>query len=279
MKTEPIDLRTDADLARCLRSRKPLAALAFDYAAGERIPAHQHAKAQLIYAVEGSMIVTTAEGHWALLPTRAIWVPAHTRHAIRMRGAPGAKVRMRTVYFDRSVPVPIASPMSASTGSCTVLCVSPLLRELIVALCSLEQHAGRPRLRARQIADLLLAELRPVETLPLHLPWPRDARLRRICHALQQNPSLQCSMEHWAAAEGISSRTLARLFRAELGMGFDDWRSQLLLLEAQIRLAQGQGSQRIARALGYASPAAFAAMFRRATGHSPTSQKKFLHAP
>ncbi|GGH08394.1 transcriptional regulator [Silvibacterium dinghuense] len=252
--------------------RRPVAALAFDYAAGERIPAHQHTKAQLIYAVEGSLIVTTAEGHWALLPTRAIWVPAHTRHITRMRGPAGTKVRMRTVFFDDSVRPP------AST--CAVVRVSPLLRELIVALCDIQRQEPRlyrPQSRAALIAPLLIAELRLWQVLPLHLPWPREPRLRRICHALQQSPSLHGSMDHWAAGESISSRTLARLFRAELGMSFDDWRSQLLLLEAQIRLAQGQSSQRVARALGYASPAAFSAMFRRATGHSPVEHKKSLH--
>ncbi|MFT4113111.1 AraC family transcriptional regulator [Silvibacterium sp.] len=269
MKTETIDLRTDADLAQCLRLRRPVAVLAFDYAAGERVPAHQHTKAQLIYAVEGSMIVTTAEGHWALLPTRAIWVPAHTRHGIRMRGPAGAKVRMRTVFFDDSVPPP--------ASRCAVIRVSPLLRELIVAQ-SQEPRLYRPQSRAAQIASLLVAELRIWQVLPLYLPQPREPRLRRVCHALQQNPSLHGSMDHWAAREGISSRTLARLFRAELGMSFDDWRSQLLLLEAQIRLAQGQSSQRIARALGYARPAAFSAMFRRATGHSPSGEKRSMHA-
>jgi AraC-like DNA-binding protein len=77
-------------------------------------------------------------------------------------------------------------------------------------------------------------------------------------------------MDFWAAEMGISSRTLARLFRSELKMSFQEWRLQLLLLEAQIRLAQGQTSSRIAKALGYDSHAAFSAMFRKSLGLPPS---------
>jgi quercetin dioxygenase-like cupin family protein len=52
--------------------QRPVAVLAYDYAAGDHVPAHDHPKAQLIYAVEGMMTVATHEGQWVLLPTRAV---------------------------------------------------------------------------------------------------------------------------------------------------------------------------------------------------------------
>jgi len=267
MPTESIDIRTDRDLAACLRVKRPVAVLAFDYAAGDAVPLHEHAKSQLIYGIEGTMVVSTREGRWVLFPGKAVWIPAHTRHAVKMRGP----VRMRTVFFDESV-----SPPSAT---CAVVRVSPLLRELIVAMLAeprnYAQHQATQS-RGEMLAKLICGELRLWEVLPLHLPWPRDARLRRICNALQRRPGLQGDMEYWAAGEGMSSRTLARLFRSELSMSFQRWRLQLLLLEAQIRLAQGQPSARVAAALGYAGPAAFTAMFRKATGLPPTEHRKLL---
>lgn len=266
MQTQTIDVRTDKALAACLRVDRPVAVLAYDYAAGDSVPVHEHAKAQLIYAIEGTMTVSTREGRWVLLPTRAVWVPAHTRHAIRMRGT----VRMRTVFFAADVPAPATT--------CAVVHVSPLLRELIVAMFD-EPRQYPAQGRTAHIASLLCSELRSVETLPLHLPWPKDARLRRVCQGLQRRLGYGGDMEFWAAREGVSSRTLARLFRTELGMSFQEWRSQLLLLEAQIRLAEGESSSRIARSLGYASHAAFSAMFRRATGVAPTEQRRLLQVP
>lgn len=246
-----------------MRLDRPVVVSAYDYPAGDRVPLHDHAKAQLIYAIEGTMIVSTREGRWILLPTRAAWVPAHTRHTVRMRGA----VKMRTVFFDHTVTPPSAT--------CAVLHVSPLLRELIVSMLH-EEQAYLPESRGAHIAALITGELRLSPTLPLHLPWPSEPRLRRICNALQKHPSLSGDMNFWAAKAEMSARTLARLFRAELGMSFHEWRSQLLLLEAQIRLAQGQPSARVAHSLGYASPAAFSAMFRKSTGLPPTQQRKLL---
>jgi AraC-like DNA-binding protein/mannose-6-phosphate isomerase-like protein (cupin superfamily) len=263
MQTETIDIRTDKELSACLRAERSVAVMAYDYPAGDRVPVHEHAKAQLIYAIEGTMTVSTREGRWVLLPTRAIWIPARMRHAIRMRG----QVRMRTVFFDETVPPP--------APTCAVVGVSPLLRELIVSML-LEPRAYAPNGRGAHISALICSELHLWQTLPLHLPWPKEPRLRRVCNALQKNPRLNGDMEYWATREGISSRTLARAFRANLGMSFHEWRSQLLLLEAHIRLGEGQSSSRVARALGYASPAAFSAMFRKATRVSPTEQQKQL---
>jgi mannose-6-phosphate isomerase-like protein (cupin superfamily) len=176
MQTATIDLRTDKALAACLRVDRPVSVLAYDYASDDRVPAHEHAKAQLIYAIEGTMTVSTREGQWVLLPTRAVWVPAHTRHSIRMRSA-----RMRTVFFDESVPPPATS--------CAVVSVSPLLRELILNM--LQEPRSYPLDgRGAQIAALMCSELSVVQTLPLHLPWPRerhgllgDAHLHEQPHA------------------------------------------------------------------------------------------------
>jgi AraC-like DNA-binding protein/quercetin dioxygenase-like cupin family protein len=263
MQTQTIDIRTDRELAACLRANRPVAVMAYDYPAGDKVPVHEHSKAQLIYAIEGTMTVSTREGKWVLLPTRAIWIPTRMRHAIRMRG----RVRMRTVFFDETVTPP--------APTCAVVRVSPLLRELIVSMLT-EPRNYAPTGRGAQISALICNELHLWQTLPLHLPWPKEPRLRRICNTLQKNPGLNGDMEYWATREGMSSRTLARAFRAKLGMSFHEWRSQLLLLEAHIRLGEGQSSSRVAHALGYASPAAFSAMFRKATGVSPTEQQKGL---
>jgi AraC-like DNA-binding protein/mannose-6-phosphate isomerase-like protein (cupin superfamily) len=257
METETIDLRTDKALSACLRADRPVVALAFDYAPGDRVPLHEHTKAQLLYAIEGTMVLSTREGKWVLLPTRALWVPAKTPHSIRMRGP----VRMRTVFFDHTVTPP--------STHCTAISVSPLLRELIVSMLH-EPPLYAPSSRGAQIAALICSELRVWQTLPLSVPWPKEPRLRRVCDAMQRKPTLYGDMNYWAERASMSSRTLARHFRAETGMSFGEWKSQLLLLEAQIRLAEGQSSSQIANALGYASHAAFSAMFRKAIGLSPS---------
>lgn len=207
------------------------------------------------------MTVVTPQGRWVLLPERAVWVPANMKHAIRMNGA----IRMRTLYFDSSVESP--------NRGCAVVVVSTLLRELILSM--LEEPRAYPEGgRASHLAALICDELRFTKTLPLHLPWPKEPRLREVCARMHRRPSQRNNIDYWAQEISVSSRTLSRLFRRELGVSFLEWRTQLLLLEAQVRLAQGETSSRIARGLGYDSHAAFCSMFRRALGTSPLQYLK-----
>ena len=72
-----------------------------------------------------------------------------------------------------------------------------------------------------------------------------------------------------AARVGASTRTIARLFRQELGVSFSQWRQQAVLARAIPLLSQGHALARVAHELGYQSQSAFSAMFRRAFGESP----------
>src|SRR5699024_7100570 len=107
----------------------------------------------------------------------------------------------------------------------------------------------------------------PVE--PLHLPMPNDRRLKRLVETMLDDPSVRLSMEEWGARLGASSRTLARLFQRETGMSFGRWRQQLHVGLALQGLASGETVTSAAINLGYESPSAFIAMFKRMVGTTP----------
>jgi len=95
-----------------------------------------------------------------------------------------------------------------------------------------------------------------------------------LCQALLDDPAADLSLEGWAARVGASERTLARLFQKELAMPFGAWRQQLRLSRAAALVAQGHSLGAVAAELGYASPSAFSAMFKRAFGQPPS---QFFH--
>ncbi|MEO8559755.1 MAG: helix-turn-helix transcriptional regulator, partial [Rhodospirillales bacterium] len=78
------------------------------------------------------------------------------------------------------------------------------------------------------------------------------------------------TLEQFADDANASARTLARLFRSETNMSFGAWRQQLRLLEAVRRMAGGAPITTVALDLGYDSPSAFAAMFRKTLGVPPS---------
>ncbi len=236
--------------------------LAADHPPGYHIGWHSHGEAQLIFAASGLMRVTVEPGHWVVPPRRAVWVPAGIAHAITCIDA----VAMRTIYVE-----PEAAPWLPH--SCGVLPPSPLLGELVMAAMDLESGYPENGPAARLVA-VLLDQLDVVPAMELHLPIPRERRLRRIVEALVDDPTDDRGLAAWAREVGASERTLARLFMAKTGMGFRAWRQQLRLHEALARLAAGEAVTSVALAVGYDSPSAFIAMFRRVMGVPP---RRYAH--
>ena len=255
--TSPISGRS-IDPADFQAVPRPLAAMAKDYPDGWVNDWHRHARAQLVYASSGVMTITTPDGSWVVPSNRALWIPAGVDHHIVMSGP----VTMRTLYI-------AAEAARGLPPACRVVAVSGLLRELIlraVELPLLYDEAGA----AGRIAALIFDELRLLPTVPLHLPSPRDARLTRLCQALRDHPADARTLEGWGKLVGASARTLARAFLKETGMSFAAWRAQVRLLAGLARLAGGDKVTSVALDLGYDSPSAFIAMFRRQLGVTPS---------
>jgi AraC-like DNA-binding protein/quercetin dioxygenase-like cupin family protein len=257
LRCQSVSRNGQAPLSEPIAMTRPVRALAVSVAAGHRIPRHRHAVAQLIHAVAGVMTVTTRDGSWVVPPLRAVYVPPGVEHAIRMTG----DVAMRTVYVAR----PLAD---ALPRACCVVHVSPLLRELILRAVAFPPRWADDGVEAR-IAALIVDEIRGARVAPLHLPRPADPRALRVARALEADPGDARPLAQWAKSAGASGRTLARLFERETGLSFGAWRQQLRLLRALERLAAGDAVTAVALDLGYESPSAFIAMFRKALGVSP----------
>lgn len=235
-----------------------IACRATDYPLGWEVLPHRHAKHQLIHAVHGVMSVRTAAGHWVVPPSRGLWMPAGMTHAIRCIGA----VHMRGVFVRCN-----AAPRLPS--DCRAVGISALLRELMRAAGEVQQPV-LPNSRDGRLLRLLLDELRVLPTLPLHLPLPSDPRALHICERLQQQLDDNATLAQWAAQLQLNVKTIQRLFSAQTGMSFGRWRQQARLLRALELLASGEKVINIALALGYDSPSAFATMFKRQFGQTPS---------
>lgn len=244
--------------ARYDRGPMPVTAMAADYLPGEVTKPHQHPHAQLIHAVHGVMVVATEEGQWIVPPTRGMWMPGGITHWIRMVG----RVQMRTAYIR-----PDAAPDLPQR--CTVLGISPLLRELILAAIDIPLPYA-PDTRDARLMRLLLDEVMLVPSLPLHLPRPTDDGLRQICDAIVSTPDTALTLADWGGRLGVDPKTIQRRFARETGMTFGQWRQQARLLAALEKLAAGSKVVDVALDLGYESPSAFATMFRRQFGVPPS---------
>jgi AraC-like DNA-binding protein len=235
----------------------PLLGRSEDHASGSFIVPHTHPTAQLAHAAVGVMTIETDDGIWVVPPERAVWIPEFVTHSIRMTG----RVEFRTLYLDESI-----APIEGRR--CCVVQVSPLLRAGILRAVEFAQPypPGGPEAR---LVRVIVDEIRAAPTAPLHLPMPSDPRARRLAEVLHENPEDRRRLSEWARLAGASERTLERLFRNELGMTFGAWRQQARLLRGLEILAAGESVTTVALRVGFETPSAFIAMFRRAMGTTP----------
>ncbi|NSC25307.1 AraC family transcriptional regulator [Streptomyces albus subsp. chlorinus] len=237
---------------------RPVAAMARDLPDGHHIPPHRHRRAQLIYGITGAITVRTGHGIWVVPATRGVWIPAGLTHEMTCAGA----VAMRTLYLD-----PAAARLPAEP---TVVSVTPLLRHLIDEATRLPVAYDREG-RDGKVMGLLLTELTPQPVPALRLPVPDGPPLAGLCAAVRDAPERRWTTAEAAAFAHTSPRTLHRWFSAATGMSPARWVEQARLVHAVTLLAQGTSVTAVAARVGYATPSAFTAMFRRALGTTPAA--------
>ena len=162
------------------------------------------------------MQVSTAAGTWVVAPEQAVWVPPGVEHQVGHR----AGVAMRTLYIDAAVA------KAELPADCCVVAVPLLLRQLILRAVEIGLDYPPEGPEARVMA-VILDELRALKPEPLHLPHPRDARLKKIAEALLADPADGRALEEIAtpdeagrklmtdavAAFGFSARGYHRVLR------------------------------------------------------------------
>lgn len=222
--------------------------------AGELIDGHHHDQGQLVYPARGLMAVTTIRGTWMAPPHRAVWVPAYVEHQHRAWGVTDMRAILLSESKRRGLETPVA------------VIVSPLLRELILALTSDASTSSAERARMESV---VLDQLTTSDEQPLHLPDASDDRLRATLAILESDPSDQLTIAELGRRVGASERTLSRLFRSELGMTFPQWRTQLRVHRSLMLLADGQSVTRAAADTGWTTTSAFIAAFSHIVGITP----------
>jgi AraC-like DNA-binding protein/quercetin dioxygenase-like cupin family protein len=230
---------------------------------GGTVERHRHQRGQIMLAATGVITVSVEAQSWVIAGSRGIWIPEGVQHAVTA----STSAELRNLQVSRKIAPHLP------TNTC-VISVSPLFRELLNDAVT-GPTAVAPGSRAAKILDLLLLEFSPCQQLSLLLPEPSDNRLRKICVELRANPADNRTLAEWAETAGGCTRTLERLFQKETGLTFAQWRRQLRLHEALVRLNRGESVTSVALDAGYQNTSAFIEMFHRLVGCTPG---RYLHS-
>ncbi|MEV4349988.1 helix-turn-helix transcriptional regulator [Actinoplanes sp. NPDC049596] len=220
---------------------------------GFHLDAHTHDEGQLVYAAAGALAITTERGTWIAPANRVTWTPPGFEHSHHFYGRTDVRL------------VAIPAGLSVSDRP-SLFAVSPLLREALLALTDRQEHrpGAYERLRA-----VILDELAETPEQSIHLPEPRDDRLRAVTDLLHADPGRAATLAELGRVAGASERTLSRLFHTELGMSFHRWRTILRVHHALVHLSNGLTVTETAAECGWSNPSSFIDAFTEVVGQTP----------
>lgn len=214
---------------------------------------HAHALHELVWVQGGTMttwlddrVVTVPDGY-------GLWLPARTVHSGRMT----ARTALCDAYFE-----PTRTPVAFTES--TVVEITPVLAALLTHL-ERDDLAEAARLRAEGVVFDLLASAEHQYTLQI----PRAEHITPIVAALLEDPTDARTLGEWAEVVGVSERTIARLFRAQTGLSFLQWRQVLRVHLSLTLISEGLEVQEVSEQLGYAQSSTFIASFKRVMGMTP----------
>ena len=217
---------------------------------------HTHEDHQLAWAAQGVLTVNTEAATWVLPPTRALWIPAGLPHETGAHSL----ATMRSLYISPRAAV-------ATWTEPTPVAIGPLFAELIAYLYEVRADEQRRSRAEALLADLLIPAV--VASVDVRMPVSEPAR--RVAEGLRRDPADRRTLAEWGHQVGASERTLARAFVAGTGMSFGRWRTLLRMRAALPMLAVGEVAGRVAIRVGYETPSAFTAAFRREFGVTPAA--------
>ncbi|WP_089140412.1 AraC family transcriptional regulator [Vibrio rumoiensis] len=179
-------------------------------------------------------------------------------HSLRTIGA----VEVKTLFID-----PLAR--ADLPNQCQVYEVTPLLRELIIQAVNIKNVLFKES-RESRIIELILDELRVLNSLDFHVPMPKESsNLYKFCLKVSKRLDHPWSVSDASLLLQISDKTVSRQFHQQLRLSFSEWLRRKRLLESMELLAQGLNVIDAALSVGYESPSSFSAMFKSRVGMSP----------
>lgn len=207
-------------------------------------PEHTHAEPHLIHVVVGT----------AHLRVDGVPVILHSRESLWLAsGVP------HSAQYDQGSLVlgPLLSPASQPGSRVQALGVVPAIAEIMIAILGAAPGTAEEVQRFRNALDAALADLSADH---FALVMPTHPRAAAVARQARFSPETVAEL---ASRHGFSARQLQRIFQAETGLPFHQWRVRARLNLALARLRGGASTLQAAKAAGYATHSGLLKALRR----------------
>lgn len=235
--------------------------VSFEGMVRERVisPPHSHPEALIAWCYRGTVWLHLRDALYRLTPGQGLWIPAGTAHTAHQE--------------HDSIACFTYVSADASQGEFDGLGPVAIPRAAQEMLLYLDADEVGHDLRI-QLQESLLELLRTSAGPGLaddcgHVPLPTGERVQGIVRQVLESPGERISLGDLSRVHSLHERTVARIFRDEVGMSFGRWRAVVRMTHAKGLIASGATVATTAARCGYDSASAFSAAFKVHTGLSP----------
>lgn len=233
---------------------------------------HQHKKAQLLYAEGGIVHIFTENKHWYLPARCFMWIPPETEHYILSFSN---NVDLYNFYFS------VNADEDRFYQTNNIYFANDLLREMILHTQSWDGPISKVTISQYYFLKAIKAILPELTTnklpFPIQHPFPSDEKLLAITRFLNKNLEKNYSLEEVAKEFGLSTRTLSRKFKENLGMNYVRFLRALRITKSLELIAENKYNMyEVAMLVGYNSLSSFSNVFYKELNMRPTEYAQYL---
>lgn len=231
----------------------------------QRLPSHQHDKAQLLLVYGGVAYLQTYERDLYIPSNHYIWIPANYPHNLMFNTK---DLYIINIYF----------PKEKSSDFYEELGIYPVSRLLSEMLSFSEKWQGDYDKDSWEFGFLsTLKSVLSKENLKkfsIQLPTTDDKRLNAITNSIRTRLNESLTLEDTARLSGMSIRSLTRLFQTKLHITYIQYLKMLRIIKAMELIHDTDlNMTEIAYEVGYSNIAAFSNNFQQLTNMRPTEFK------
>lgn len=234
----------------------------------QRLPAHEHEKGQLLLVFGGIAYLQTREKDFYIPSNHYVWIPKQYAHNLMFNAQ---DLHIINIYFPEGND-------DVFYGELGIYPVSKLLFEML----SFSEKWGGNFFAGSWEYDFFdtLRNLLPKENLKkfsIQLPNTDDQRLNSITEDLRLRINEPLTLEDVAKKNGISVRSMTRLFQNRLHLSFIQYIKMLRIIRAMELIKDTDLTiTEIAYEVGYSNISAFSNTFIQLTNMRPTEFRSML---
>jgi len=231
----------------------------------QRLPAHQHDKAQLLLVYGGIAYLQTDEKDFYIPSNHYIWIPKNYPHNLMFNTQ---DLYIINIYF----PDEKADSFYDELG---IYPVSKLLAEMLSFSDKWQGDYFKGSWEFEFLTTLKgVLSKENLKKFSIQLPITDDQRLNAIIDSFRNRLNENLSLDSIAQQSGISVRSLTRLFQTELHITFVQYLKMLRIIRAMELIKDTDlNMTEIAYEIGYSNISAFSNNFHQLTNMRPTEFK------